>query len=855
MRNLTRARSIVGALSLVVGVAAFGCSGGGDPSTGSGGSGGGGGAGGAGGAGGSGGQGGSGGSAACNESESRPCYSGPAGTQGQGECKAGAETCVNGQWSACSGEVLPSPAEVCDGKDDDCNGQVDDAIPQITCGLGACSVTVDGCSEGDVPECAPLPAPSRTETCDGSDDNCDGQIDEGCTCVDGQTQPCYSGGAATKGVGACKDGTQTCAGGAWGACEGEVLPGPETCDDLDNDCDGTSDEELGQISCGAGACAKSVEACVNGVPQTCTPGMPSPETCNGVDDDCNLLIDDGLGTITCGVGACQKTVQACASGQTQVCVPGTGMNEICNGVDDNCNGQVDESNPGGGAACMTGQAGVCAAGMLVCANGTLGCQQTTQASAEACDGLDNNCNGAADEGNPGGGAMCSTGKPGVCANGVSTCMNGGILCNQTVQPSTEVCDGLDNNCNGAADEGNPGGGAICMTGQPGVCSGGTQQCQNGSLKCVQNVQPTGEACNGLDDNCNGTSDEGNPGGGAVCSTGLLGVCGPGTTQCQGGSVKCVQNVAASTEICDGKDNNCNGTTDEGNPGGGVACNVPGKFGVCVAGTTACTGGTTVCNQNTQPGTEVCDGLDNDCDGQVDEGNPGGGATCTTGLGGSCDAGTITCQSGVLSCKANTLPVTDTCDGIDNDCDGLIDENASATTLFTENFANNVKGWTLGTTWAIGPAVAGPPPSQGNPDPANDHTTTADDGVAGVVIGGNYSIAAATPYYYLTSPTMNTSGTGNLTLDFWRWLNSDYPNFVFNTIEVSINGGSTWTTLWSHPASVEIRDNVWTNIHHNLNAYKSTTMRIRFGYSIGSSFASAYEMSGWNIDDVVVRRCL
>src|SRR5439155_6586239 len=122
------------------------------------------------------------------------------------------------------------------------------------------------------------------------------------------------------------------------------------------------------------------------------------------------------------------------------------------------------------------------------------------------------------------------------------------------------------------------------------------------------------------------------GGGAVCSTGKQGVCGPGTTACTGGSLVCNQNVQPSAEICDGKDNDCDGTVDNGNPGGGAACST-GKLGVCAPGTTACTGGAVVCNQNVQPSSEVCNGLDDNCNGATDEGNPGGGVACSTGLQG------------------------------------------------------------------------------------------------------------------------------------------------------------------------------------------------------------------------------
>jgi hypothetical protein len=66
--------------------------------------------------------------------------------------------------------------------------------------------------------------------------------------------------------------------------------------------------------------------------------------------------------------------------------------------------------------------------------------------------MDDNCNGTIDEGNPGGGACTVEGKQGVCAHGNGNCVNAQIVCTQTVFPSTEICDGADNDCNGATDE-------------------------------------------------------------------------------------------------------------------------------------------------------------------------------------------------------------------------------------------------------------------------------------------------------------------------------------------------------------------------------------------------------------------
>jgi hypothetical protein len=228
----------------------------------------------------------------CKDGDTQVCYSGDPGTANIGTCKTGLQTCdLTGNYGPCIGEVLPVD-EACNGSDDDCDGTVDDDLGKQTCGLGACRVTVDACDMGMPSECSPL-MPSPVEACDGTDDDCDGQVDEDCDCIDGQTQSCYPGPTGTEGVGKCAPGTQTCAGGAWGECVGAVLPADETCDNLDDDCDGETDEELGVTSCGTGACHATVNNCEKGVPQTCVPGMPQAETCNGIDDDCNLNVDDG----------------------------------------------------------------------------------------------------------------------------------------------------------------------------------------------------------------------------------------------------------------------------------------------------------------------------------------------------------------------------------------------------------------------------------------------------------------------------------------------------------------------------------------------------------------------------------
>jgi hypothetical protein len=115
-----------------------------------------------------------------------------------------------------------------------------------------------GCEAGAPATCTPRETRcAAAEVCfDGLDNNCNRSVDEGCPCLPGTVQTCFAGPPGLRAVGACADGTQRCMGsgefGSWGPCTGGISPSAESCDMLDNDCDGCRDEGLccgGDLTC------------------------------------------------------------------------------------------------------------------------------------------------------------------------------------------------------------------------------------------------------------------------------------------------------------------------------------------------------------------------------------------------------------------------------------------------------------------------------------------------------------------------------------------------------------------------------------------------------------------------------
>ncbi len=425
----------------------------------------------------------------------------------------------------------------------------------------------------------------------------------------------------------------------------------EVCNNADDTCNTLRDEGLPKY-CNTARGVAPPDCSNTAVDRPlCTLCAPPAETfCDGVDNNCNGVIDEGLRNAcgVCGppaVEICDGIDNNCNGviDDPPVCGSCRPTVEICDGLDNDCDGAVDEGLTRACGAAV----GACTAGTEVCAAGTWGVCSGRGPTAEVCNNLDDNCDGVVD----GMTRVCGT-DVGECIAGTELCSAGAYgTCFGSVGPSAEVCDGLDNDCDGMTDESDPALGTACGE-SVAPCRAGAIACLAGALACVGGVGPAVEICNGVDDDCDGVVDDGLAVG-SSCGTDT-GECSPGINVCTAGALTCAGEIGPSVETCNGLDDDCNGVVDDVS-GIGAACGT--DVGICTAGTMECLAGVETCVGSSPAGTEVCDCADNDCDGTVDE-EPATGSLC--GAGAACVecgcAGPCAATEFGFSCSTGTVPL-------------------------------------------------------------------------------------------------------------------------------------------------------------------------------------------------------
>ncbi len=723
---------------------------------------------------------------------------------GDATCLDGAGVPIGNDCADSDPNTFPGNHEVCDpaGHDEDCDpathGNTDadsDGYESIACcnpnpagGAALCGADCD--------DARAATSPVGTETCDGLDQNCNGMIDEG-TLLDGFEDQDFDGygGSTIAHECAASPGFSTI-GGDCDDTNSYANPGlPELCDvgaPVDNNCDGSTTDTPGTTNWYADVDGDGFGSAASGVTVSCTPvtgtslrntdcndmradiNPSQAERCDGIDDDCNGRIDyqiapgnleddDADGYIDI---ACTPLGMDCDDNNP---ASGPGEMESCDGRDNDCDMRVDE-----GATSLVYYRDLDADGFGSAISGTIvACMASAGYVARAgdcndmdamrfpmanerCDAADNDCDSAVDEAPAASScvvdhatAACSGGRcaVGTCAAGYSDCNHDPVDgCEAMgVGPGiSDVCDGIDNDCDARIDENAPtqvyyrdldgdgygstasGNTLACMA--PGGFAAMAGDCNDADLT----RHPGGnELCNGGDDDCDGTIDEAPASSscttlahasGACVSGGACGIvsCDAGFADCNHVASDGCEVMAAATDGCDGADNDCDGRIDENatttvyyrdRDGDGFGSTTSGSMLACMAGSgfAPAAGDCADMDVARYPGAvERCNGTDDDCDATADE-SPAQSSCSLANATAVCASGTCgigSCTGGFSDCNHVTGDgceafgagpgYPDVCDGVDNDCDSRFDEDASTSVFYRDVDMDGFGATTSGT---------------------------------------------------------------------------------------------------------------------------------------------------------------
>lgn len=625
-------------------------------------------------------------------------------------------------------DSYPGQAETCDGQDNNCDGSIDespadamelyadidgDGHGNAMSRIQSCSMVRGYVTSGDdCDDLNPQIYAGALEVCNGVDDDCNAQIDDGTYLATWYPDRDRDGYGTTNGAYfGCQGSGYTDNALDCNDAASQIYPGaPEVCDQLDNNCDGQLDEGVerrwyypDQDGDGFGDLDAALYLC----------SPPSGYSLNALD------CDDSLSAVNPDAA------------------------EVCDGMDNNCNGQADEGlvmgtfyldEDGDGFGSRDHSIEGCASKAYV--GNSLDCndQNAAQspASSESCNGRDDNCDGTIDEGvqslwyldrdGDGYGTNAATTLactlPAGYAAQAGDCNDGQVGINPSAM---EGCDTIDNNCDGRIDENQPvlpyyldgdGDGfgqtassvMACQRPLGYVSTGGDCNDNNPLISPI-----AAEHCNGIDDNCDGQLDETYPlltwyrdgdADGYGTSTVLLSGCAQpiGYVTIAGDCNDQRNDISpAASERCNDLDDNCDGQRDEGltllrsyrDVDGDLygysadyvdACARPGGY---VSAGGDCNDGNAQINPS---GTERCNGQDDDCDTAIDEGvttlwypdADGDGYGATVSPIQSCQPSSGIYASVTGDCDDSNPEVhpgqADLLNAQDDDCDGWKDED-------------------------------------------------------------------------------------------------------------------------------------------------------------------------------------